>query len=164
MADRRAPRKPSPSRAALWTCPRCGARLVTKNLSHSCGAHSIDKFLDGKTEAGRDLFARFAALIATCGPHSLAPAKTRVAFMAQVRFASVNRVSRDYIDVHFVLPEAIDNPRFRRVEHLGRLYVHHLRLRRRQEFDRELAAWLERSYAEYGQRRWLESKQPNGGG
>jgi hypothetical protein len=155
--DRQAPRSRT---ATLWECPRCGAKLVTKNLSHACGAHSVEKFLEGKTDIGRDLFRRFVTLIARCGPYELAPAKTRVAFMAAVRFASVNRIGSDSIDVHFVLPRMIDSPRFRKVEHLGKLYVHHVRLRDRRDFNRQLAGWLRQSYVEYGQRRWLRSTQP----
>jgi hypothetical protein len=26
----------------LWTCPRCGARLVSRNLSHSCGQFTLE--------------------------------------------------------------------------------------------------------------------------
>jgi hypothetical protein len=140
-----------------WQCPRCGAKLIARNLSHACGAYSVETFLSGKSDTGRDLFARFVTLIAECGAHEVAPAKTRVAFMAKVRFASVNRVGRDSIDAHFVLPRALESSRFRRVEHLGKLYVHHLRLRVPEDFDRELAGWLRQSYREYGQRAWLES-------
>ncbi len=144
---------------ALWACPRCGARLLARNLSHACGPYSIETFLEGKTDIARDLFNRFLALIAKCGPYHIAPAKTRVAFMAAVRFASVNRIGRDAIDVHFVLPRRIDSPRLRRVDHLGTLYVHHLRLRERGNFDRELAVWLRQSYREYGRRGWLTNHQ-----
>jgi hypothetical protein len=44
--------------------------------------------------------------------------------------------------------------RFRRVERLGKLTVHHLRLSRPADFDRQLERWL-RAYVEYGQRGWL---------
>jgi hypothetical protein len=141
-----------------WECPRCGAKLVARSLSHACGPYSIEKFLEGKSEIGRDLFRRFVTLIEKCGPYDVAPAKTRVAFMAAVRFASVNRVGNNFIDVHFVLPRAIDGRRFRRVEHLGKLHVHHLRLRERLDCDRELARWLRQSYREYGQRGWLTTR------
>jgi hypothetical protein len=143
------------TRPAAWRCPRCGARLVSRNLSHACGDYSIEGVLAGKTDLARALFDRFVALIAACGPYETAPAKTRVAFMAQVRFASVNRLGADSIDVHFVLPRALSSPRFRRVEHLGRLHVHHLRLTRLEDFDDELAAWLRDSYVIYGERKWL---------
>jgi hypothetical protein len=144
--------------AKLWECPRCGAKLIVENLSHACGAYSIERFLEGKSAVGRELFGRFVALIEKCGPYEVAAAKTRVAFMAAVRFASVNRVGRDFIDVHFVLPRALDSSRFRRIERLGKLHVHHLRLRERRDFDRELGRWLCQSSREYGQRRWLEKK------
>ena len=137
----------------MWKCPRCGVKLLARNLSHSCGDHSIAKFLRGKD---RKLFDRFVALIAACGAYDVAPAKTRVAFMAKVRFASVNRIGDGFIDVHFVLPRVVKSPRFRRVEHLGKLHVHHLRLSTAREFDSELAKWLRESYREYGQRGWLE--------
>jgi uncharacterized protein DUF5655 len=140
----------------LWSCPKCGAKLVALNLSHACGDHSIEKFLRGKSEVGRALFDRFVALIAACGPYEVAPAKTRVAFLSKVRFASVNRVGKDSIDVHFVLPRQLRSRRFRRIEHLGNLHVHHLRLTRSADFDRQLARWLRRSYVEYGERTWLE--------
>jgi hypothetical protein len=139
----------------MHTCPRCGVKLVAKNLSHACGDYSIDAFLRGKTTAERRLFARFVRLIAKCGPYTVAPAKTRVAFCAQVRFASVNRVGRGTIDVHFVLPRVVDHPRIRKIDHLGKLHVHHVRLSRAADCDRELAAWLAQAYAEYGERRWL---------
>ncbi|MFN0207067.1 MAG: DUF5655 domain-containing protein [Planctomycetota bacterium] len=148
-----------PDTATLWKCPRCGAKLISKNLSHSCGAFSVEKFLEGKTAIGRDLFERFVAMISRCGPYEVAPAKTRVAFMGKVRFASVNRVGHDYIDVHFVLPRSLKSPRLRRVEHLDKLYVHHLRLRDGREFDRELSDWLHCSYLEYGQRGWLTTRR-----
>jgi Domain of unknown function (DUF5655) len=145
--------------AKLWECPRCGAKLIARNLSHACGAYSVETFLEGKSDIGRDLFTRFVTLIERCGPYELAPAKTRVAFMATVRFASVNRVGRDSIDVHFVLPRTLESPRFRRVERLGTLHVHHVRLRDPRDFDRELADWLCQSYREYGQRGWLAKDQ-----
>ena len=146
-------------RSALWTCPRCGARLVSRGLSHSCGHHSVEKFLSGKGSRARDLFKCFVRLITACGPYDVAPAKTRVAFMASVRFASVNRVSDAGIDVHFVLPTALTSSRFRRVERLGKLYVHHLRFTEASEMDDEVQGWLCQSYSEYGERRWLRKSK-----
>lgn len=156
-----ASRGPSgPSSRSLWECPRCGVKLLSRNLSHSCGDFSIERFLSGKTERGRELFASFLALVAECGPYDVAPAKTRVALMARVRFASVNRVGKDSIDVHFVLPRAIRSDRLRRREQVGKLHVHHLRLTRAEDFDGELLEWLRASYVEYGERTWLDAKPP----
>ena len=138
-----------------WTCPRCGARLVSRNASHACGAYSVASFLRGKGKRARMLFERFERMIARCGPYRRAPAKTRVAFMADVRFASVNRVTEDAIAVHFVLPRVVTSPRLVRVDDLGKLHVHHVRLATPADFDRQLQGWLLASYREYGRREWL---------
>ncbi len=134
----------------MWTCPHCGVKLVTRNGSHACGDHSIAKFLRGKDAVSCALFDRFVELVAACGPYDVAPAKTRVAFLAQVRFASVNRVGKGTIDIHFVLPRVVEHPRIRRVEHLGKLHVHHVRLADVTDCDNRLGAWLRASYVEYG--------------
>jgi hypothetical protein len=141
----------------LWKCSRCGAKLVARNLSHACGRYTVAQFLHGRSKTGRALFKRFVALIAACGPYDVAPAKTRVAFMAQVRFATVNKIGEDAIDVHLVLPRVLDSPRFRRVERVGNVHVHHLRLCAPAQLDRELAGWIRSAYVEYGQRTWLRS-------
>lgn len=137
----------------MWECPKCGAKLVARNLSHSCGDFSVEKFLEGKSATGRRLFHAFERAIAECGAYDVAPAKTRVAFLAQVRFASVNRVGDEAIDVHLVLPRKIESARFRKIEKIARLYVHHLRL---SKIDTELKGWIQASYREYGQREWLK--------
>lgn len=124
----------------------------------------MEAFLQGATPHAEKLFSRLVELIAACGPYEVAPAKTRVAFMAAVRFASVNNVRPTYIDVHFVLPRRLASPRFRRVEQLGKLHVHHVRFQEVRDMDAEVQAWLRQSYAEYGQRRWLDKaeKPPRG--
>jgi hypothetical protein len=61
----------------------------------------------------------------------------------------------DAIDVHFVLPRVVASRRIRRVEHLGKVHVHHLRLAEPRDFDREVQSWLVQSYREYGRREWL---------
>lgn len=139
----------------LWSCPRCGVKLLSRGLSHSCGRYSVERFLAGRDARARALFERFVALVAACGPYEVAPAKTRVAFLVKVRFASVNRLGPGGMDVHFVLPQALRSARLRRVERVGKLFVHHLRFTRLEELDGEVGRWLHASYVQYGERRWL---------
>src|SRR5262245_34283246 len=112
---------PPPS-AKLATCPKCGVTLLHRGLSHSCGDFSVDAFLTRAGEPERALFRRFVDCIAACGPFEVAPAKTRVAFLAKVRFASVNRIGPGYLDVHFVLPREIESERWRKVERIGKVW------------------------------------------
>ena len=72
----------------LWTCPKCGAKLLSRNLWHSCGRATLE---DWKTRMGpnaRALYNRFEEMIAACGEYHVAPAKTRIAFLGLVRFPS----------------------------------------------------------------------------
>ena len=141
--------------ASLWKCPRSGVELVSRGLYHACGNYSVEQFLKETSPQARQLFSRFAELISECGPDEVAPAKTRVAFMASVRFASVNRVRPTHIDVHFVLPRLLSSPRFRRIERLGKLHVPHLRFADASKMDGEVQEWLRQSYGEHAERRWL---------
>lgn len=146
----------------LWSCPRCGVKLLSRGLSHSCGQFSVERFLAGRDARERALFRRFVALVAACGPYEVAPAKTRVAFLVKVRFASVNRLGPGGMDVHFVLPEALRSSRLRRVDRVGKLFLHHLRVTRPDELDAEVGRWLRASYVEYGERRWLARSRTPG--
>ncbi len=38
----KARRGPEAKVRPLWTCPRCGLKLVTRNLWHSCGQATLD--------------------------------------------------------------------------------------------------------------------------
>lgn len=66
-----------------------------------------------------------------------------------------NRLGEDSIDVHLVLPRLIESDRFRRIERLGKLDVHHARLSSRRDLDAEFKRWMKASYVEYGTRQWL---------
>jgi hypothetical protein len=140
-------------------CPRCGVKLLHPRQSHACGPFSAEAFLAGRTARERELCGRFVALIAAAGPYELAPARTRIAFLAEVRFASVNRLGPKGLDVHLVLPRRLRSARFRKVEQLGPLFVHHLRFTAPGQLDAEVAGWVATARAEYGERRWLDARR-----
>ena len=138
----------------FWTCPKCGAKFVTRNMWHGCGDYSVEKFLEGKGPRARELFERFVGLIAACGPFETAPAKTRVAFMAWVRFAAVLRLSDRGMTVSFGLPRRLEHPRIGRTEEYGSgWYGHLVRVTSHEEMDAEMLQWLRESYSQMGQQR-----------
>jgi len=115
------------------------------------------KFLEGKGPRARRLYRKFYALVRRCGPVSVAPTKTRVAFMVRVRFAGVNRISNRGMTASFALPRRLDSPRIQRVEHpVRRWYVHYFRVSSPEELDDEALEWLRESYR-MGEQRHLES-------
>jgi Domain of unknown function (DUF5655) len=143
----------------LWTCPKCGRRFVGRNMWHACGDYSIDRFLEGKGERARALFDRFESLIAACGPYEVAPAKTRVAFMARVRFAGVSAISDRGMTIAFGLPRRLRSGRVRKVERYGRdWYGHFMRITSPDQLDEELQAWLRESYHQMGMQERLAKR------
>jgi hypothetical protein len=131
----------------LWTCPKCGAKLLVKNLWHSCGRATIDDWKSRMGPRGRRLYDRFERLIATCGEYYVAPARTRIAFLARVRFASVTRVTEDGMTCGFAMPYRLKSHRFERIEEVvPGWWVHRLVITEPGELDDEVQAWLRESY------------------
>jgi hypothetical protein len=131
----------------LWTCPRCGARFVTRNMSHGCGEYSVDGYFEGKPARFRRLYDALVALVGELGPSEKVPTKTRIAFMVRVRFAAVNRVRKDGLVCHIWLKRRIESPRFTKVELLGPSdWIHHFVLRSEAELDDELRGCIREAY------------------
>jgi hypothetical protein len=105
----------------------------------------------------RQLYDRFEQLIAACGEYHVAPAKTRVAFLAEVRFAGVTSVSEQGMTCSFALPGPLASPRFVRVDEVAPgWWVHRLRITDPAELDDEVARWLRESYRLMGRRERLQ--------
>ena len=55
------------SQHPVWTCPRCGARLVTKNLWHSCGHFTLEALFGRSDPSVLNLARRFIEILSTLG-------------------------------------------------------------------------------------------------
>jgi hypothetical protein len=131
----------------LWTCPRCGKRFVTRNMSHSCGSHTVEQFMAGKGPLAWAYWERLTEMVGNCGPYIVVANKTRLEFMVRVRFAGMDAVSERGMSMSFWLKERIESPRFRKVAlYGGRDWVYHLRLTTLDDLDHEIQGWLCRSY------------------
>ena len=71
-------------------CPRCGARLVTKNLWHSCGTFTLEGLFPRSEPAVLDLARKYVAMLYTLGDVQVIPQKTRLTCVARVRFAEAS--------------------------------------------------------------------------
>ncbi|MGZ8349120.1 MAG: DUF5655 domain-containing protein [Allosphingosinicella sp.] len=143
----------APSQRPLWTCPDCGQSFVTPRMSHSCVRLTEDDFFAGRA-AQRALYDAWLAFARRNGPVTVNVNRTRISFQGRVRFAAVNRVTRDGLVCHLWLKRRIESARFSRVECLppGN-WVHHFRLTGTHELDDEAAGWLAEAY-EVGMQRW----------
>jgi len=134
-------------RRPLWTCPKCGARLLTKNLWHSCGQATLDDWRHRMGPRARALYERFEELISRCGEYHVAPAKTRIAFLARVRFAGISSLSEGGMTCSLALPRPLRSGRLAKVDEVvPAWWVHRLRITDPRELDDEVLSWLRRSY------------------
>jgi hypothetical protein len=120
---------------------------VTRNLAHSCGRATVEDWLQRMGPRARALYDGFERLIAACGEYHVAPAKTRIAFLARVRFAGITAISEKGMTCAFALPAPLFSPRFVKVEEVvPGWWVHRLRVTEPAQLDGELAEWLSHSY------------------
>lgn len=127
----------------LWVCPNCGKRFVGRNMWHSCGNHSVEAFMDGKSATSWAYWNRLQEMVGNCGPYSLVANKTRLGFMVRVRFAGMSAVSDRGMSFAFWLKHRIESPRFRKVEQYGRSdWGYYLRVQSLEELDDEVQEWL----------------------
>jgi hypothetical protein len=140
----------------LWTCPKCGVKLVTRNLAHSCGRATLEDWLARVGPPGRALYDRFTALIGDCGEFHVSPALSRIAFLARIRFAGITKLTDERMDCGFSLPEPLPSSRFTSVrEVVPGWWVHQLRITDPDQLDDQVADWLCQSYHLMGmQERW----------
>lgn len=132
----------------MWTCPKCQHKFYNKNQAHSCGSYTVDGFLAGKTGHAQDLFHAFINAYKEIGPFELHPVKTRVALLTKMRFASINKLGKDHLQVHLVLTEHHEEPAlFYRVENLlDRFFVHNFRLYTKDDIDATLKKYMKLAY------------------
>lgn len=139
--------------AALWTCPKCGVKLLTRNLWHSCGLATLDDWKARMGPHAEALYSRFEELIAACGEYHIAPAKTRIAFLALIRFAAITRLNESEMVCGFAMPKPLKSKRFAKVEEVvPGWFVHSLRVAHPAELDAEVQGWIRESYRLMGMR------------
>ncbi len=130
----------------LWKCPKCGERLVTKNMWHSCGKFTIEELFARSEPHVIKLFRKFEKMIRKCGPVTMIPQKTRVVFQVRVRFGGCYP-RKSYLMCALGLPRAGDDPRFFKVEKYATHFVgHYFRVYSEADLDEAVQQWMHESY------------------
>jgi hypothetical protein len=142
----------------MWTCPKCKHKFFNKNQQHSCGNYTVEDYLNGKSEKVIELFPYFISEYKKIGNFELHPVKTRVALLTQMRFCSINRLGKDFIDVHLVLTKFYNNLCFYKVDNLSnRFFIHHFKIYNKSDINPELRKYMCLAY-ETGNRKHVKSK------
>jgi hypothetical protein len=137
----------------LWVCPKCGARLVSRNLWHSCGEHTLEALFAGADPGALELAREYVALLESLGDVQVLPQKTRLVCVARVRFAGLTP-RRHGFHASFALHRRLDSPRVVRIVDYGPAWqVHTVRVDERSDLDDELRGWLQESHDTVGLQR-----------
>ena len=86
----------------LWTCPKCGAKFVSANMSHSCGRFALGALFARSEPHVFKLFQKLRTMVRACGRSTMIPQKTRVVFMVRMRFAGAT-VRKSHLRVGLIL-------------------------------------------------------------
>jgi hypothetical protein len=131
---------------AISICPRCGARLVTRNLWHSCGTYTLEGLFPRSDPAVVDLARQYVAMLYSLGDVQVIPQKTRLTCVARVRFAGL-QPRRDSFLASFALYRWLDSPGIvKTVDYGPRWRAHFVLVRAQSDLDDELGAWLQESH------------------
>jgi hypothetical protein len=131
----------------LWECPACGQRFVTRNMSHSCGRHTLDEHFEGKDPRIRDLFEALLAAVRRYGEFHVYAQKTRIVLQTRGRFVAVTP-RRHHLGGHIWLKRPRPHPLVHRIESLlDRDFVHNFRLTCREDLDEGFCDLLREGYA-----------------
>ena len=144
----------------IWICPRCGARLASRNLWHSCGQSSLETLFANADKRVLDLARRYVVLLHTLGDVQVIPQKTRLVCVARVRFSGLEP-RKDGFLASFALHRWLDSPRIVKTVHYGpRWRAHYARVRSEADLDDELIAWLQEAHDIVGLQSDLRRTKP----
>lgn len=131
----------------LWRCGACGRSFANPNQSHACGRHELAAHFAGRSPKVRAIYDAFLTMLQSCGPVTVLPEKTRIAFQVRMSFAQLT-IRGDWVLGHFVLASRIaDEPFFSRIETFSpRNHLHAFRLDDPSDVER-LRPYAQAAYA-----------------
>ena len=148
----------------LWICPHCGARLVSRNLWHSCGQFTLEDLFAGSAAGVLDVAREYVALLHSLGDVQVIAQKTRLVCVARVRFAGLSPRKRGFV-ANFALHRWLDSPRIvKTVDYGPRWRAHSVRIESSSDIDKELRAWLQESHDVVGLQADLAAIRPSARG
>ena len=148
----------SRKRPPVWICPKCGARLISRNLWHSCGRFTLEDLFGAARPGVLDLARSYVAMLEALGDVQVIPQKTRLVCVARVRFAGLQPRKTGF-QVGFALRRWLKHRRIVRAVGYGpRWRVHFVDIRSGDDLDEQLQVWLQESHDTVGCQDDLEDR------
>ena len=136
----------SPALPEVWSCPNCGARLVSRNLWHSCGQFTLETLFAGAAPGVLELAREYVAMLHSLGDVQVLAQKTRLVCVARVRFAGLSPRKRGF-QATFALHRWLDSPQIvKQVDYGPRWRGHYVAVQARTDLDDELRGWLQEAH------------------
>ena len=134
----------------LWVCPKCGARLVSRNLWHSCGRFTLEALFDDALPGVLALARNYVRMLRSLGDIQVIPQKTRLVCVARVRFAGLYPRKGGFL-AGFALRRRLNSPRIVRTTDYGpRWRGHFVSVQSDGDLDNELRTWLQEAHDTVG--------------
>jgi hypothetical protein len=109
---------------------------------------TAERHLAGLPEDVVDLYARFMALVTTCGPYQVSVTKTAISLKGTHRGFAGAKPRASSLDGFLDLQREVRDDRILRVSpYTKRLFVHQFRLTGAAQLDDTFAAWVQEAYA-----------------
>ena len=139
-----------PEAPPLWICPKCGARLVSRNLWHSCGRFTLAALFQRARPGVLELAREYVRILESLGDVQILPQKTRLVCVARVRFGGLYPRKSGFV-VAFALRRWLSSPRIVKTADYGpRWRGHFVAVQSAADLDDELRAWLQESHDTVG--------------
>ena len=134
----------------LWVCPKCGARLVTRNMWHSCGQFTLETLFAKSRPGVIDLARNYVGMLQSLGDVQVIPQKTRLVCVARVRFAGLYPRKNGFL-AGFALHRWLHSPRIVKTNDYGpRWRGHYIDVRSEDDLNDELRTWLQEAHDTVG--------------
>jgi hypothetical protein len=136
----------APALPELWSCPQCGARLVSRNLWHSCGQFTLEALFADAAPGVLELAREYVTMLHALGDVQVIAQKTRLVCVARVRFAGLSPRKRGFLAT-FALHRWLDSPRVvKRVDYGPGWRGHYVMVQVRADLDDGLRGWLQEAH------------------
>jgi hypothetical protein len=121
---------------------------------HSCDQFSLEALFEGCQPHVFEMYQKYEAMARACGPITVNPKKTGIAFQVRVRFGGC-QPRKSHLNCTVALPRRFDHPRFFKIEtYSPRFIAHRFRIYHLEELDEEVQGWLCEAY-DVGAQKWL---------
>lgn len=133
----------------MWNCPECNQKFIYQNVRHSCNERSVEDFTKGKSDHTSELFNYFIEEYLKIGEIVLHPAKSRIALAADIRFAYIHRLGKNYVDIVFQFRNSYnDNFCFYKIAQIpeSTTFNHYFRMENKDDLNTEVRDYMKKAY------------------